>query len=107
MQPTIKIVVAILAVVLVVVIGLIVLSSVSDKSTGEPAAMATVEPGTTDAPQTEAPADGAQQAQEEAQGTMYEGALAGLTEEEIAALAIAEEQSSARLDNSGAEDAVD
>ena len=108
MQPTIKIVVAILAVVLVVVIGLIVLSSVSDKSTGEPAAMATVEPGTSDAPQTEAPADGAQQAQEEeAQGTMYEGALAGLTEEEIAALAIAEEQSSARLDNSGAEDAVD
>ena len=33
------------------------------------------------------------EAQDEAQGTMYEGALAGLSEEEIAKMALAEEQS--------------
>ena len=36
---------------------------------------------------------------------MYEGALAGLTEEEIAALALAEEE--ADVDGIGGEDAVD
>ena len=45
---------------------------------------------------------------EQAQGTMYEGALAGLTEEEIAAMAMAEESSVARTDtDSGVEGAVD
>ena len=39
---------------------------------------------------------------------MYEGALAGLTEEEIAQMALAEEKSAARTDEtSGVEDPVD
>ena len=38
---------------------------------------------------------------------MYEGALAGLTEEEIAALALAEEHGAAQSEGVGAEDAVD
>ena len=38
---------------------------------------------------------------------MYEGALAGLSEEEIAKMALAEEESAARTETTGAEDAVD
>lgn len=41
------------------------------------------------------------------QETMYEGALAGLTEEEIGKLALAEEESGARRSEDGAEDSVD
>ena len=111
MQPGIKRVVAILTIVLVVVVGLAIVLGLSDKSTGEPVAVATTQPEATEAPQQTQAADtqeGAQEAQsDEAQGTVYEGALAGLTEEEIGQLAMAEEQSSARQDNSGAEDAVD
>ena len=42
-----------------------------------------------------------------AQDTMYEGALAGLSEEEIAKLALAEEESGERQSDIGAEDSVD
>ena len=38
---------------------------------------------------------------------MYEGALAGLSEEEIAKLALAEEESGERQSDIGAEDSVD
>lgn len=108
MQPGIKKVVVILTIVLVVVVGLVIVSSLSDKSTGEPVAVATTQPEVTEAPQQAEPAQGEQEAQsDEAQGTVYEGALAGLTEEEIGQLAMAEEQSSARQDDSGAEGAVD
>lgn len=121
MQPIVKIVVAVLVVALIAVIGLIVFNNPGkDNGTGagEPAAVATTTPeGTaenTQEPgvpaQDDAAAAGADEAlsdEGEAQGTMYEGALAGLTEEEIAAMAISEEESSARRDESGAEGAVD
>lgn len=130
MNSAIKWVVALLVVALIVVIGLIFITtdSVNTKQTA-PAAPVTTN---TEAPkQTEATAEpAAQQAdvpqedkeesqtgademahseqQEDAQGTMYEGALAGLTEEEIAAMAMAEESSAARTDtDSGVEGAVD
>ena len=38
---------------------------------------------------------------------MYEGAIAGLSEEEIAKMALSEEESAARTETTGAEDAVD
>ena len=47
------------------------------------------------------------QGDDAAQDTMYEGALAGLTEEEIAKMALAEEESSERQSDIGAEDSVD
>ena len=99
--------VAILTIVLVVVVGLAIVLGLSDKSTGEPVAVATTQPEATEAPQQTQTADTQEAQSDEAQGTVYEGALAGLTEEEIGQLAMAEEQSSARQDNSGAEDAVD
>lgn len=60
--------------------------------------------------ETPQPEEGAQQAEGEKvtpQETMYEGALAGLTEEEIGKLALAEEESGARRSEDGAEDSVD
>lgn len=123
MNSAIKWVVALLVVALIAVIGLIVMST--DKEVSEPAAEAPTEPVTTTQPEetaapeataepempgnTEAGQSGADDAaQDDAQGTMYEGALAGLTEEEIAAMAIAEEESAARTENdTGVEDAVD
>lgn len=115
MNSAIKWVVAVLVVALIAVIGLIVMSTDNEES--EPAAVATTAPETTTQPEetaepqknTEAtPGSANEEAQEEAQGTMYEGALAGLTEEEIAAMAIAEEESAARTESdAGAEDAVD
>lgn len=88
-----KIAIAIVAVALVIVIGLIVLSANTDKtqetaaavqSTAQPTQEPTAEP--TQAPEEEA------QDEAQAEGEMYEGALAGLTEEEIGKLAMAEEQ---------------
>lgn len=101
MQPTIKIAVAIVAVALIVVIGLIFATQKQAGDTIEPAVVATEAPGETPEP---ADDDGQQDAQqapdEEAQDTMYEGALAGLSEEEIARLAIAEEQAGRSGENS-------
>jgi hypothetical protein len=135
MNPAIKIVVAILVAALIVVVGLIV---VTQNNAKEAAPAATTAPQATQLPQeTAAPqaaedlipegteneyiaetqssadneAQGADETaeNEEAQGTMYEGALAGLTEEEIAALALAEEQhSSANMsDDDGQEGPID
>ena len=88
-----KIAIAIVAVALVIVIGLIVLSANTKKTetleaTAQQIAQATEIPA---AEPTKAPEE---EAQDEAQvnGEMYEGALAGLTEEEIGRLAMAEEQ---------------
>lgn len=117
MQPTIKVVVAIVVVALIAVIGLIWMTNSRDSGAGEPAAAATTAPEETKQLEETAepegsaspdPDDADDEAQNEAQGAMYEGALAGLSEEEIAALAIAGEGSSARTDNlMGAEGAVD
>ena len=90
-----KLAIAIVAVALAIVIGLIVLTAdkknadvVTETTTVQPTQQPTQEPT---AEPTQAPEE---EAQEEAQeiGEMYEGALAGLTQEEIGRLAMAEEQ---------------
>ena len=93
MNPISKPAIAIVAVALVIVIGMIVLSANTKKTeemnaTAQPVAQATETP---DAQPISVPEE---EARNEAQtnGEMYEGALAGLTEEEIGQLAMAEEQ---------------
>ena len=105
MQPKMKIVVAVLVVALIAVIGLIFVTK--NNSASEPAPAATATPEATVEPEPEATAEPAQGEEDAAQGTMYEGALAGLSEEEIAKLALAEEESGERQSDTGAEDSVD
>lgn len=122
MQPGIKIVVAILVAALIAVVGLIVMTKGTEDGAGEPAAAATMPPAVepaetsqveeqkaTDNPEVvpEEDANKAQADSEQAQDPMYEGALAGMTEEEIAEMAIAEEGSAERTSDNGGEDAVD
>ncbi|MBE5798496.1 MAG: hypothetical protein E7321_00905 [Clostridiales bacterium] len=132
MDPAIKKVAIVLAAALIVVIGLIFVVSGSDKEAAavvtnesetnqieEPIVENTQTPETQEANAEDMPADVAdagevsktneapdedEAAQEE---VMYEGALAGLSEEEIAKMALAEEQGSERSNTSGAEDSVD
>lgn len=128
MNSAIKIVVALLVAALIAVVGLIVLTNNSDakapeattapevtvqptqaavsEATEVPAA--TSEPADTEEAEQSADNEAPAETETEAQGTMYEGALAGLTEEEIAALAMAEESSHERTDETtGVEDPVD
>ena len=104
MNHIVKIVVAVLVAALIAVIGLIVISNNAGneipkaEATAVPAIEATAKPEATQQPEevktTEEPVQAADQAQnDEAQEEMYEGALAGMTEEEIARQALAEEQS--------------
>jgi len=105
MNPIVKIVVAVLVAALIVVIGLIVISNNAgndipkNEATAAPAIEATANPEATQQPEeattTEEPVQAAEEAQsEEAQvEDVYEGALAGMTDEEIAMQALAEEQS--------------
>ena len=123
MDPAIKKVAIVLAAALIVIIGLIFVVNDSDK---EEAAIATAQktevetqtPDSQKANADEEPADEANasdvsktneaQINEDAQNeVMYEGALAGLSEEEIAKMALAEEQGAARTEESGIENAVD
>lgn len=126
MNPAIKIVVAVLVVAMIAVVGLLMIQRDATPPT-PPAATAAPEatqaPRETAAPEaseapaepgdTQAAASGASNEAQpdeagDAQGTMYEGALAGLTEDEIAALAMAEENSAERADETtGVEDPVD
>lgn len=130
MDPAIKKVVAVLAVALIVVIGVILVINIA----GKDAAVTTGNESKTQENQNiedkmQADADAERSAEEkptdevqaseagvthEAQDNveaqidgMYEGALAGLSEEEIAKMALAEEESAARTETTGAEDAVD
>ena len=128
MEPAIKKVVAVLAVALLVVIGVIALTNGAKDKAAVTTAQEDrttenlhIDPSQTDDPtKTDAqknPADGeeagqagaSQTAQEDhnAQEEMYEGALAGMSEDEIAKMALAEEESAARTETTGAEDAVD
>ena len=105
MNHIVKIVVAVLVAALIAVIGLIVISNNAgnaipvSEATAVPATEATAKPEATQQPEeaktTEEPVQAANEAQSnEAQDeVMYEGALAGMTEEEIARQALAEEQS--------------
>ncbi|MBQ2991385.1 MAG: hypothetical protein IJD60_08870 [Clostridia bacterium] len=126
MNSAIKIVVALLVAALIAVIGMIV---ITNQDAGEPAAAATTIPAETIAPEAtiepeaqpeesdkpEETADSGEtsestEAQDEAHENMYEGALAGLTEEEIAEMALAEEQSHGGIEDeeeTGVEDAGD
>ena len=105
MQPKMKVVGAVLVVALIAGIGLIFVTK--NNSASEPAPAATATPEATVEPEPEATAEPAQGEEDAAQGTMYEGALAGLSEEEIAKLALAEEESGERQSDTGAEDSVD
>lgn len=128
MDPAIKKVVAVLAVALIVVIGVILVINFAGKdaavTTGSKTqenqnieeskqADADAEPNAEEKPTDEAKAGEAgvtQEAQSKdaaQENEMYEGALAGLSEEEIAKMALAEEESAARTETTGAEDAVD
>ncbi|MGN0776588.1 MAG: hypothetical protein ACI4MM_07930 [Candidatus Ventricola sp.] len=130
MDPAIKKVVAVLAAALIVVIGVICVINFANMD----AAVTTENEIRTQENQNiednvqadadaeliaqEKPTDEAQaggtgvtneaQSDETAQDiVMYEGALAGLSEEEIAKMALAEEESAARTETTGVEDAVD
>ena len=130
MDPAIKKVVAVLAAALIVVIGVILVINIAGKdaavTTGNESktqenqnieetkqADADAEPNAEEKPTDEAQAGEAgvtQEAQDNVEAQidgMYEGALAGLSEEEIAKMALAEEESAARTETTGAEDAVD
>ena len=128
MDPAIKKVVAVLAAALIVVIGVILVINIAGKdaavTTGSKTqenqnieetkqADADAEPNAEEKPTDEAKAGEAgvtQEAQSKdaaQENEMYEGALAGLSEEEIAKMALAEEESAARTETTGAEDAVD
>ena len=130
MDPAIKKVVAVLAAALIVVIGVILVINIAGKdaavTTGNESktqenqniedkmqADADAEPNAEEKPTDEAQAGEAgvtQEAQSKdaaQENEMYEGALAGLSEEEIAKMALAEEESAARTETTGAEDAVD
>ncbi len=97
-----KIAIAVVAVALVIVIGLMVLSASTYKTVKIDATTQTVSEPT--AEPTKAPEEEAQDNAQE-NGEMYEGALAGLTEEEIGKLAMAEEQHES--DGTGEEDAAE
>ena len=127
MDPAIKKVAILLAAALIVVIGLIVIvqgeaakkpeiATVQNETQNKVEVVAKTEE--TKAPTAHEPEDEAMASQEdvthEAQKTeiaqedeMYEGALAGLSEEEIAKMAMAEEESAARTQTTGTEGAVD
>ena len=130
MDPAIKKVVAVLAAALIVVIGVILVINIAGKdaavTTGNESktqenqnieetkqADADAEPNAEEKPTDEAQASEAgvtHEAQDNVEAQidgMYEGALAGLSEEEIAKMALAEEESAARTETTGAEDAVD
>ena len=130
MDPAIKKVVAVLAAALIVVIGVILVINIAGRdaavTTGNDSktqenqnieetkqADADAEPNAEEKPTDEAQAGEAgvtQEAQSKdaaQENEMYEGALAGLSEEEIAKMALAEEESAARTETTGAEDAVD
>lgn len=127
MDPAIKKVVAVLAAALIVVIGAILVINTANRKAAvtteneiktqeniedNQQADADAEPTAEEKPTDEAQAGETgvtNEAQDdEAQNdVMYEGALAGLSEEEIAKMALAEEESAARTETSGVEDAVD
>ena len=127
MDPAIKKVAILLAAALIVVIGLIVIvqgeaakkpevATVQSEPQNKVEVVAKTEE--TKAPTAHEPENEAKASQEdvthEAQKTeiaqedeMYEGALAGLSEEEIAKMALAEEEGTARTETTGIENPID
>ena len=126
MDPAIKKVAIVIALALIVVLGLIFVTRSADSKEAQIATAqnSKVEQKTQETEKTEEanaqelPADEAKasevsktneaQIEEDAQEIeMYEGALAGLSEEEIAKMALAEEQGAARTETTGTETAID
>lgn len=127
MDPAIKKVAIVLALALIVVLGLIFVTNgarskeaqIATANSIQTAETATQTPDTQEANAQELPKDEADASEvsktneapevtEAAQAEeMYEGALAGLSEEEIAKMALAEEQGTARSETTGIEDAID
>ena len=126
MDPAIKKVAIVIALALIVVLGLIFViqgtgskeAPVAAESSHQIASETTKIPETKEADAENKPADEADasevsktneaQIEDDAQEIeMYEGALAGLSEEEIAKMALAEEGGSARTETTGIETAVD
>lgn len=103
-QTAKKVIVAVIVIVLILGIGLMTSGRRKDETQPETTAApeatmtpeATTQPQNTPEPEADSstePDGASQEAQnEDAQEVMYEGALAGMTEEEIAAQAMAEEQ---------------
>jgi hypothetical protein len=103
MNHIVKIVVAILAAALIAVIGLIVINNNAgneipeNQATAKPAVEAAAKPEATQQPEEKDEPEATDEAANEAQNdeaqeeVVYEGALAGMTEEEIAQQALAEE----------------
>jgi hypothetical protein len=127
MEPAIKKVAIVLVLALLVVLGLIFITNgarskdaqVATDQNIQIASQTTQIPETKEADAQELPADvadagevsQANEAPEKNEAaqveTMYEGALAGLSEEEIAKMALAEEEGTARNETTGIEDAID
>ena len=127
MDPAIKKVAIVLAAALVVVLGLIFVIQGADSKDAQVATQANTQivEQTTQIPETKEAdaqtlpavvADASEvsetnEASEKNEQTqtevMYEGALAGLSEEEIAKMALAEEQGAARTETTGIETAID
>ena len=124
MDPAIKKVALVLAAALIVVLGLIIVSRGAGSKEAQvatnnvPVEESTQIPETKEADAQKLPADVADasdvsktneaQIEDDAQEIeMYEGALAGLSEEEIAKMALAEEEGTARAETTGTETAVD
>ena len=127
MDPAIKKVAIVLALALIVVLGLIFVTNGARSKEAQIATADSIQTGETatqtqdtqEANAQELPNDEAQasevsktnEAPEETEAAqaeeMYEGALAGLSEEEIAKMALAEEQGTARSETTGIEDAID
>ena len=127
MDPAIKKVAIVIALALIVVLGLIFVTQgagskgaqVATQSSDQIVAKMDENPETKEANAENKPADEAKasevsktnEAPEENEAAqaeeMYEGALAGLSEEEIAKMALAEEAGSARNETTGIENAVD
>ena len=127
MDPAIKKVAIVLAAALVVVLGLIFVIQGADSKDAQVATQANTQivEQTTQIPETKEAdaqtlpavvADASEvsetnEASEKNEQTqtevMYEGALAGLSEEEIAKMALAEEQGAARTETTGIEPAID
>ena len=119
MDPAIKKVAILLAAALIVVIGLIAIvhstqAKKVEAATEENSAQVIAKTEETQAPTAHEPEEEAKASQEDVtqealkqeaaqENEMYEGALAGLSEEEIAKLAMAEEQSGARTETDSEE----
>jgi hypothetical protein len=126
MDPAIKKVAIVIALALIVVLGLIFITrgagsreaQIATEGSRQIVAQTVQNPESKEANAENKPADEAKagevsktneaQIDEDAQEIeMYEGALAGLSEEEIAKMALAEEEGAARTETTGMETAVD